>query len=660
MLICKMPTSKTRYTFDRFSLDVERCVVQKDGRDIALRPQSFDVLRYLVENAGRPVPSAELLDALWRGRVVTEDSVRKCIADLRDKLGDGDATLLRTMPRRGYLIDVPVGRSDAADPTSAHAARRSATRRAAAVLLTLIAAASAIVYLSRELPDAAPVATRELPADSVAVLRFADLSPEGDQAWLADGIAEEILHRLAQSDGLRVIARTSSFAADGLSVDNVAALLDVRYVLEGSVRRDGDELRVTAQLIDATTNAHVWSNIYDRQLESLFEVQETIAGAIARAMNVSLADDPFGPPDVRAQEPYLLGQHYLRRRKDGDLLLARDHFEQAVAVDPSHARAWTGIAVLANIAVGRGTWDRRGRISAADAPAVMKHAVGQALRYGPTLAEANMVAATYFTNVEPDPARAWQHIETAYAIEPRQNRVQAALYTLYLHYGRLPEAIDILQEIVLRDPLNATERLNLGGLLMYAGRANEAVAEFARVAEVRGVAFNGDPHVKSLILANRLEEADAAAATLPEGPERHAARALLYHRLGRAADSDAALRALEASATCSTHWLKVAEVYAARGDAASSMRWLDRALAEPRCLPGLTEEDAYREIYYSPILATLSDAPLWSARRARAKEGMIGKYAALEPHFNAFVRKLPDQRPDAGSTARRADELDLD
>jgi TolB-like protein len=196
--------------------------------------------------------------------------------------------------------------------------------------------------------DALPVAA--ISPASIAVLPFADLSPAGDQAYFSDGIAEEILNVLAQIDGLTVASRTSAFALrDGKQgAPAIAATLNVRYLLEGSVRRDGEKLRITAQLIDALSDRHLWSKTYDREIKGIFAIQEEIAAAIAVALRDKVGVtarrvESRRTDNLAAYDKYLKARGRLRNRGDG-LREAIALFREVVAEDPSYAPGWSGLA----------------------------------------------------------------------------------------------------------------------------------------------------------------------------------------------------------------------------------------------------------------------------------------------------------------------------
>ncbi len=235
---------------------------------------------------------------------------------------------------------------------------------------------------------------------SIAVLPFLDMSAAKDQGYLSDGVTEEILNRLSQADNLRVIARTSSFSMrdQALDVPEIAARLGVEYVLEGSVRRSGEQMRITAQLIDVSTNAHVWSRTYDRRIDDLFAVQDEIAASVAAALQVSLSgnDTTERPPaSVEAHERFLQGQFHYNRRSPGDIERAIQNYKQAVALDPGYARAWAALAGAYSLLYARGESGRPHHLRDLQGEAARK-----AVELNPHLAVAHARLAQYYFQVQ--------------------------------------------------------------------------------------------------------------------------------------------------------------------------------------------------------------------------------------------------------------------
>jgi len=237
--------------FDRFVLDLTRGCLRAGEQDIDLRPKAFQLLTYLANNAGRLVPKQELLDAVWPNVLVSDESLAQSIWQLRQKLGDESHRIIKTVPRRGYVMDI----GTCADQPSA----------------------------------SPPLLLPERP--SIAVLPFANLSGDPEQDYLADGIVEDLITELSRFGELLVIARNSTFQYKGKAVDvrQVGRELAVRYVLEGRVRRGAGRIRIAVRLIDASTGGHVWAERYDRELQDVFAVQDEVVRRIVAILVAHLS-----------------------------------------------------------------------------------------------------------------------------------------------------------------------------------------------------------------------------------------------------------------------------------------------------------------------------------------------------------------------------------
>jgi len=298
----------------RFQLDTRQLWLR--GEEVRLTPKAADVLRALVSNAGTPVSKADLFASVWPDVAVTDDALTTCIQELRRVLGD-DARrpqFIETRHRRGYQFIAPV---------------------------------------SREIPPApVPASGTSRTISSIAVLPFADMSPSHDQEYLCEGLAEELINALTQVDDLRVAARTASFRFRGKGEDIriVGQQLNVEALLEGSVRKSGDRLRVTVQLIEVASGYHRWSHRFDGQFEDVFAMQDEIADSVA----TSLRGGDVRPREKRspqrthtrtaAYELYLRGRQHLHRILHADLNAAADLFRRAIEVDPGYGPAYAGLA----------------------------------------------------------------------------------------------------------------------------------------------------------------------------------------------------------------------------------------------------------------------------------------------------------------------------
>ena len=308
------------YTFQSFELDTDQLEFRAADKVCPLEPQVFDVLRHLVANSDRVISRDELIEVIWSGRAISDATVSSRINAARTALGDNGKrqALIRTVPRRGFRFLGNVTITARTKVTDAVAAGAHDTE-----------------VLQPNKPG-------------IAVLPFNNMSGDREQEYFADGLVEDIITALSKVSRLRVIARNSSFIYKGRSDDvrKVADDLDVRYVLEGSVRSDGERIRVTAQLIDAEDSSHLWAERYDRNIDHVFDIQDEIAKEIVTHLRVQLADGEHalmlsrGTNSVAAWQYCVRALDYWLRLNASDHVTARKLAEKAVEIDPNYAAAW--------------------------------------------------------------------------------------------------------------------------------------------------------------------------------------------------------------------------------------------------------------------------------------------------------------------------------
>lgn len=312
--------------FQSFTLDLERLCLLGPAGQIDLRPKSFEVLRHLAGHAGRVVTKKELIKAVWPNVTVTDESLTRCISEVRHATNDQWQQIIKTVPRRGYLFDVPVLRAETVGAAAGTAPEGSA-------------------------------ASHSLPAHpTIAVLAFTNLSGDAEQEYFCDGVTEDIITELSRFSELRVIARNSSFQYKGKAADvrQIGRELGVRYVLEGSIRRSGDSVRITGQLIDAATGIHRWAERFDRKIDDVFAIQDEIAQTIATllAAHINRAEAErtlLKPPATwEAYDYFLRGQQALTKALSGvpieDLYGARALLQCSIELDPNYARAYAALS----------------------------------------------------------------------------------------------------------------------------------------------------------------------------------------------------------------------------------------------------------------------------------------------------------------------------
>jgi TolB-like protein/Tfp pilus assembly protein PilF len=370
-----------------------------------------------------------------------------------------------------------------------------AAGRLFAVLVVLLTVSGlgwwlATVYHPGAVPaaDSAETATparAELPANAIAVLPFDDMSPERDHRHLADGIAEELLDRLAQLQGLRVAARTSSFALREFAgtVQDMGQLLGVRWVLEGSVRRSSGRVRITAQLIDADSGYHAWSETYERPAEDLFALQDEVTGAIASELERRITgvggstSVDSGTRDAQALELYLRGRQTWRLRSPASLAEAEALFAQAVERDPDYAQAWCGLADAYLLQGDYGLRPVHEAITLAEPAAV------RAITLDPALGEAwASVGLLRSMAGQLGPAR--RSLEEAIRLDPRYEMARMWLAGVLGDQGRISEQRSVLEQARELNPLEPVINVNLSALMVAQGEADAARALLERVLAV--------------------------------------------------------------------------------------------------------------------------------------------------------------------------------
>ncbi len=605
------------YEFGDFELDALRRVLisRADGQQVDITGRVLEALVYLLERPGQLIDKKALIEALWPHVVVEEGSLTQTIHTLRRVLGEkpGEHRYIATVPGRGYRFVAEV-RVRAGQPKLdvVPSRRHKFVLVGAALSIVLLLVVAVLAWRGRD----QPVAEAAVPAQpSIAVLPFVDMSVEQDQQYFAEGLSEEILNLLAQTDALRVIARTSSFSFKGEKADigTIAQRLAVTHVLEGSVRKSGERVRITAQLIDGSTSAHVWSDTFDRDLHDIFGVQREIASAVADALHVTLGR--VGPrraetTSTQAYEHYLQGRHLFNRRSPGDLLQAKSHFEQAVQTDPSYGRAWTALAGVYSVA-------RYEDVQLPDEMQNWRVAAERALALVPDLAEAQVRAAQYYGHAG-DLNTMRTHFERAEALDPGDPLMLGVAVSGAVTEGRLDDAIELQKRAVSADPLSANQRGNLGSLLMMAGRLSEAEAELEQALELSPAGISRMESVADvLMLQGRADEALNVISRMPAGYRRDQRFALVHFARGEESQGNAMLSRVLALAQTPdsdpTVAVAIAEVYAARNDPDSAFKWLDTARRRSASQPKspLPPWAMHEDLQSTPFLKPLHADPRW-------------------------------------------------
>jgi len=413
---------------------------------------------------------------------------------------------------------------------------------------------------------------------SIAVLPFVDMSEKHDQEYFSDGLSEELIDQLTHAGGLKVIARTSSFQFKGKSEDMrvIAQKLGVTHLLEGSVRKSGDELRVTAQLIRAKDGTHQWSQTYSRDLRGIFKVQDEIARTVAQALSVELhtgpGKDEGRPSSVLAYNLFLEGSYFGKNSNKADLAKAIGLYKQAIQVEPNYAMAWVRLA-NAHAVLGETFGSDR---DVAEARA----AIERSLQIDPNLAAAHAVKGSLLRSFDWD----WQGAATEYrrAIElsADPHRYDVDLTGLGLLFGRIDESIAAKQLSLERNPMSVGLRHSLGYDLYFAGRYQEAANAFRKVSELSPSFESAKAFLATtLIFQGRNGEALDAVEQEPDDAWKASLLPIVYWSLGRRQESDEAMARLE-NHFASQAAFQIAEAHAYRGEIDLSLEWLERAYTQ--------------------------------------------------------------------------------
>jgi TolB-like protein/DNA-binding winged helix-turn-helix (wHTH) protein/Flp pilus assembly protein TadD len=657
--------SSRKLRFDGWVLDPESGDLERAGTRIRLQEQPVQVLRTLIAHAGNVVTRAQLIALLWPKTVVDFDAgLNTVIRKLRNALGDTSETprYIETLPRRGYRFvgtldpdpdpgaaaaDPPresvslmskgydSAAQDEAPPSIGSPASFQKTR--SAVARSLIAALAALALLTagayglwrarsgagvtsvRMQPLAQSgrpigvVSTNAIafnpPPHSIAVLPFVNLSGDKEQEYFSDGLTEELLNSLTHIEGLQVAARTSSFSfKERPDIADVGHKLNVGTVLEGSVRRSGHTVRITAQLVNAVTGFHLWSKTYDRDLGDVLKLQTQIATEVATTLEVTLLGDLGAKIEPGGTRNPAAFDAYLRASKAWEFGYTAQDIETAIAaftetthLDPTYARAFAGrstaltyyAATYAKGAAVRDDFDK----ALADAR--------QAITLAPELAEGHLALAYFLQDGALDFARASVELQRAVALAPG-NALAIGSYGRFAVLTGHPDAgIAAARRAVSLDPLNSESHYRLAETLYFARRYADSVAAFSDVLVLdpkdtdspggRGLAYYG---------LGDFQKARASCEARPDNETSQWCLALTYHRLARQTDAEASLDKLRV-ATGARWAYRCATIYAQWGNASQALEQLDTASRQR--LPEL------RWLKTDPLLDSLRQEPRFQA-----------------------------------------------
>jgi len=609
--------------FGVFEVDLKACELRKHGLRLKLPEQPFQVLAVLLEKPGEIITRDELRNRLWQGDTFVDfdHGLNNAVMKLREVLGDSSENprFVETIPRRGYRFIAPAeesvysshgaasaeveslastgqpditasGQIESPQAWKAPVARTAKSRKIAlAVSMSLVVVAvvaAAIFYYSRP----ARGAIQSAHSTSLIVLPLDNLSGDKEQEYFADGMTDELIANLAKIHSLRVISRSTAMAYKGTHkpLSQIARELDVDAVVEGTVLRVGSRVRITAELVQVSTDRHLWADTYESQMGDVLALQNRVSSAIVNEIRINLtpedrerlAKTPAVAPE--AYENYLKGRYYWNKRTDENLTKAIGYFEEASRQDPHYALAYAGLsdcyAIISATIFGT--------IPSSIAGPKAKAAAQRALEIDPTLAEAETSLATVKFNYDWDWAGAATGFERAIHLNPSYATAYQR-YSLYLMaMGRTQESFDQINKARELDPLSISINFSLGWRLYMARQYDRALEQLRNTLEmdpsyelphlVAGQAYEQKGQYE-LAIAELRKAVDLSHGT----PIMISALAHAYARSGNKIEAEKLLTQLTAESKgqyVSPYYIAI--VYAGLGDNEVAINWLEKSLTD--------------------------------------------------------------------------------
>jgi TolB-like protein/DNA-binding winged helix-turn-helix (wHTH) protein len=627
-------TAPPRFRIADLEIDIGKAEVTRGDEKIALPKLSFDLLCALINAAPAIVTNEDLLQQVWPGLMVSPESVAQRVKLLRSAIGDDSQQpkYILGVRGRGYRLLPAVERltesalptGDATSPSidrpgatisggppsqfptlnrTDRRLKRAVVGAALVIGLGTVVALALHFWTSGHGNTKAP-AVAAIAAKSIAVLPFVDMSEKKDQEYFADGMAEEIIDLLVKIPGLKVIGRTSSFQFKGKAEDlrSIGTQLGVAYVLEGSVRKVGDHLRVTAQLIDTRDGNHLFSQTYDRDLIDVLKMQDEIAIRVAQAFEVEVFVRDFVPrPALRKPEAYTL---FLQGQHAENWEQGVSDTQRALDLDPSFTEAAATLA---------GDYQYGGFVGYVPRDAAFeksRHFAELAVKLDPNFVMAHAILGSIYNSYAWDWPAADKEIKLALDLAPNNPFALWAATVNSLTLGNWDDALKFVNALQEVDPLDPDGYFWLSFAQIRRGRLAEAEAAMHRALEL-SPKYNGGPYTLGLVLLARSQPQAALAEMGNEPVEafRLIGLSLAYFALKRKADSDAALAQLLKSYTAYIP-AGVAAVYAFRGESDEAFKWLDRAYSQ-------------------------KDSLLYRIKFATEFDGLHG-----DPRYKAFLKKM--------------------
>ena len=616
----KQPTLSPRLVrFGIYEVDLRTSELRKQGRKIKLQEQPCRILGILLEQPGEVATREELRRRLWSDDTFVDfdHSLNTAIMRLREALGDSSENprFIETLPRHGYRFIAPVeevagSEQSKKDENAVNSApefqppevesatvglglptqpnrQLSPSRKLVLIGFLGTAALTLSMLATRYLRSATAGKNQPAQITSIVVLPFENLSGDVDQQYFTDGMTDELIAHLAKIRSLRVISRTSSmeYKRTQKSLSQIAHDLNVNAVVEGTVLRAGDRVRITAELVQVATDGHLWADTYESPLGDILTLQNQVASAIANQIRISLTPEEqqqlasTRPVSAESYENYLKGRYYWNKRSEESLKKAIEYFQLATEKDPHYALAFAGLAdsysIIGSTIVGT--------VPSREVAPKAKAAALKALELDSNLAEAQTSLATVRFNYDWDWAGAATGFQRAIELNPNYATAYQR-YSLYLMaMGRTEESLSAMNRARELDPLSISTNFSLGWRHYMARQYDQAIEQLQNTLDM-------DPNfaLPRMVLGKTYEQKGSYQQAIPElqkaasisndSPLMLGALGHAYGVAGRSEDAEEVLTQLQEQSK--KHYVSpyyVAMVYAGRGENEKAMDWLEKA-----------------------------------------------------------------------------------
>jgi TolB-like protein/DNA-binding winged helix-turn-helix (wHTH) protein/Flp pilus assembly protein TadD len=617
--------------FGIYEMSLQSGELRKAGVRIRVQQQPLKLLEILLERPGQVVSREELRSQLWPNESFGDfdQAVNIAIAKVRGALGDSadNPRFIETLPKRGYRFIAAVSISESEPPLvrpesgliepAVPQAREASSvptgerfqwlNARTVVVLALILTLPVLVVLLLRLRNRPPATST---IRSIAVLPLENLSGDATQDYFADGMTDQLITDLAQISALRVISRTSAMAYKGARkpLPEIARQLNVDAVVEGTVLRSGEQVRITAQLIQASTDTHLWADTYDGNLRDTLVLQEKVAQAIADRIRIELTPGEqaglrrFKVVDPQAYEDYLEGRYFWNKRTGDGLKKAIEYFNQAIAKDPTYAPAYSGLADSYALA---GDW-QYAVMTTKEALPKAKAAAMKAIELDNTLSEAHASLAFCLEGFDWDSETAESEFRRAIELSPGYATAHHWYAWHLALIGRKSDALSEMRKAQSLDPLSLIINADLAELLLIEGSPTEAIEQSKKTIEMDSsfaLAHNqlGQAYLREHMFPEAISELQKAVHLSGGSPTCMANLARAFAESGKRAEATALLNELKARSSGGYPYAtELASVYTALGDKTAAMASLEKGYEE-RFNPGVLLRPAFDPLRSDPV-----------------------------------------------------------